>query len=194
MNRLQEILERAKNDLDEIGVPWCLVGGLAVSVWCEPRLTRDVDIAVAASTDREAETTIRELGERGYRLESLVEQEATARMATARLGLEDESNGIVVDLLFASSGIEQEATREAVRLEVFEGTVVPVATRPYLIVMKLLARDDRNRPLDADDLKRLIAVASEDELDHARRLADLISERGFDRGRSLISDLEAELT
>ncbi|MBW3564669.1 MAG: nucleotidyl transferase AbiEii/AbiGii toxin family protein [Acidobacteria bacterium] len=61
MNRLQRILERVKTDLDSLGVPWCLAGGLAVSVWGEPRLTRDIDVIVAVSSDQQTEELIRQL-------------------------------------------------------------------------------------------------------------------------------------
>lgn len=33
------------------GVSGCLVGGLAVSVRCDPRFTRDVDLAIALQND-----------------------------------------------------------------------------------------------------------------------------------------------
>lgn len=85
MNRLEAALKRIGHDLDEIGVPWAVVGGLAVSVLGEPRLTRDVDVAVDAGSDREAERLIRELRLRGYEPVAIVEHEATGRLATARL-------------------------------------------------------------------------------------------------------------
>lgn len=193
MNRLQRILERVKTDLDSLGVTWCLAGGLAVSVWGEPRLTRDIDVIVAVSSDRQTEKLIRGLQSIGYRAEEIVEQEAAGRLATARFSLDEVRNGIVLDLLFASSGIEIEAAAEALSVEVFEHLVVPVATRASLIVMKLLARDDRSRPMDADDLRSLISQASNTELDDARRLAALVTERGYDRGRPLLKLLEDAL-
>jgi len=37
MNRLAENLLRISADLGDLGVLWAVVGGLAVSVWGEPR-------------------------------------------------------------------------------------------------------------------------------------------------------------
>jgi hypothetical protein len=52
-----------------------------------------------------------------------------SRLATARLSIEEEPNGVVIDLLFASSGIEAEAVSEALQIEIFEGLAVPVSPR-----------------------------------------------------------------
>lgn len=62
---------------------------------------------------------------------------------------------------------------------------VPVATRVHLIAMKVLARDDRKRPNDLDDLRALLATASDDEIELAREALRLIEARGYNRGRSL---------
>ncbi|MGA7614881.1 MAG: nucleotidyl transferase AbiEii/AbiGii toxin family protein [Thermoanaerobaculia bacterium] len=190
MSRLQTILEKMAADLDMLGARWCLVGGLAVSVWGEPRLTRDVDVAVAVEDDRQAEELIRELRGRGYQDQEIIEQEAVGRLATARLHSLAVPNGIVVDILFASAGIEQEAVRDAIRVEVFEGLEVPVAPRPHLIVMKLLARHDRDRPMDADDLRSMLRNATDEEIGQSRALARLVEDRGYARGRSLVQLLD----
>ena len=46
-------------------VKGCIVGGLAVSARCDPRFTRDVDIAVVVDTDEHAEALIHALVRRG---------------------------------------------------------------------------------------------------------------------------------
>jgi single-stranded DNA-specific DHH superfamily exonuclease len=58
-----------------------------------------------------------------------------------------------------------------------------------LFAMKLLARDDRNRPADADDLNALSVIATAHDWIVARDAVRLIVQRGFHRGR----DLEAAL-
>jgi predicted nucleotidyltransferase len=190
MSRLQSILQRLKTDLDGLEVRWCVVGGLAVSVWGEPRLTRDVDVAVAVDDDRQAETLIRALRDRGYEDEEIIEQDSVGRLATARFRSRELPNGIVVDMLFASTGIEREAVDDATRIEVFEDLEVPVAPRAHLIVMKLLARDDRHRPMDADDLRSMLRSATDEEISRARTLAKLVTDRGYARGRALTRLLE----
>lgn len=114
MTPLERTLHAAIEDLKGLGARFALVGGLAVSVRAEPRFTRDVDLVVAVSTDREAEAIVRALLGRGYRVLAQVEQEAVRRLATVRLQPPGPDRiGLVVDLLFASSGIEIEIVARA---------------------------------------------------------------------------------
>jgi predicted nucleotidyltransferase len=187
MNRIERALVRVATDLAWLKVPWALVGGFAVSVRAEPRLTRDVDVVVAAGADSEAERTVRDLSGRGWRPVEIVEQEALGRIATARLAFTDEGRDeALLDVLFASSGIESEIARNAEIVEVVPGVAIPVATRADLIALKLLARDDRSRPQDADDLAGLIRKASPEELHRTRDALTLIMDRGFNRKRNLL--------
>lgn len=186
---LEGSLRRRVADLNDLDVGFALVGGLAVSVRAEPRLTRDADFAVSVANDSEAEGVVRHLAAVGYVPGTIVEQEATGRLATIRI-THDEDPGVVTDLLFASSGIEPEIVEAAERIEVLAGLVAPVATIGHLIAMKLLARDDRRRPADADDLRALGEIADDDAWMMARAAVQTISERGYDRGRDLAAAVE----
>jgi hypothetical protein len=53
------------------------------------------------------------------------------------------------------------------------------------VAMKLLARDDRRRPQDADDLRVLLPLAKATERRRVERAISLIEERGYARGRDL---------
>ncbi|MFL6192949.1 MAG: nucleotidyl transferase AbiEii/AbiGii toxin family protein [Thermoanaerobaculia bacterium] len=191
MNTLETILRRIQTELNDLGKSWSLVGGLAVVVRGEPRFTRDADLAVAVGNDSEAESLVRWLQGRGYRVLATVEQQATGRLATVRLlpPGEDEE-GIVLDLLFASSGIESEVTATSEVLEILPGLMLPVARTSHLIALKVLSRDDVRRPTDLADLRSLVRRASESDLREARALLSLIEERGFHRNRDLPSLLQ----
>lgn len=191
MTRLEEALRRAVRDLEDLGARYALVGGLAVSVRAEPRLTRDVDLAVAVRDDAEAESLVASLRARGYRVQAQVEQEATARLATVRLRPPGpESGGLVVDLLFASSGIEAEIVAAADVLESLPGLRIPVASRAHLLALKILAMDDRTRPQDRLDAVSLLREAAPQEIAAARASLASIQERGFGRDKNLCADLE----
>lgn len=182
MSELESAIRRLVGDLIAEKVDFALVGGLAVSVRAEPRLTRDVDLAVSVSDDSAAEEIVRDLAARGYRPD-LVQEHERGRLATVRLV--NPESPIVSDLLFASSGIEPEVVTAAEVLEVLPGFEIAVATIGHLIALKLLARDDRVRPADADDLRALAALAEEADWDVARSAVDLIHQRGYSRGRNL---------
>ncbi len=191
MTILEEILRRIQLDLKTAKVEFAVVGALAVSIHTEPRFTRDADLAVSVKNDSEAESLIYQLQNQGYVAETTVEQEATSRLATVRLVSPGQTaSGVVVDLLFASSGIEPEIVAAADPLEVFPGVTLPVARRGHLIALKTLSRDDRTRPHDVIDLRALLERASSDDLELARESLGLISARGYHRDRDLAVDLE----
>lgn len=195
MSLLLDSLRAVVRDLRACGCDWALVGGLAVSARAEPRTTRDVDVAVAVDDDRAAESLTTHLLSLGYVLEAAVEQTGTARLATVRLLPPDSGDhGAVIDLLFASCGIESEIVARAEDLELLPGLLVPVAQTSDLIAMKVLSRDDDNRPQDAGDLKQLIGVAEESDIALAFQAVDEIQSRGFDRGRRLQELLNSAIT
>lgn len=193
MTSLETALRRINHDLSQAGVPFAVVGGLAVSVRTEPRFTRDADLAVALSTDAEAEALIHTLRAGHYGIEAVIEQEAVGRLATVRLTLSSEPRSPVVDLLFASSGIESEVVTDAEVMELLPQLQMRVARVGHLIAMKVLSRDDVTRPQDVGDLRALLRAALPVELARARQGLALITARGFDRGRNLTSELNSLL-
>jgi predicted nucleotidyltransferase len=195
VSRLQSALGKVLADLKALKAPAALVGGLAVSSRSEPRFTRDVDLAVAVRQDADAEALVFSLQKRGYRVLASVEQDAARRLATVRLLPPGEpERGVIIDLLFASSGIEAEVVAHADSLEVWPGFLARVATVSDLLALKILARDDARRPQDHADIRALIRRASPDDLAKAREALALISQRGFDRGKNLLSELTSVLT
>ena len=184
----RDSLARVTAALDDLGARCALVGGLAVSVRTEPRFTRDIDLAVAVDNDEQAQALVRELRAKGFRATGLLDQEATGRLASVRL-TEAGASAPVVDLLFASTGIEREIVDAAEELEALPGLTIPVVRIPYLLALRVLARDDRTRPQDLGDARALVGRAEPGDLDEARRLLGLIAARGFARGRDLAAEL-----
>jgi hypothetical protein len=125
----------------------------------------------------------------GYGIEAIVEQAAVGRLATARLIR--SSQPPVIDLLFASSGIEPEIVAESERIELLPRLTPGIARTRHLIALKILSRDDLTRPQDLVDLRALGRVASSTELARARQSLMLITNRGYDRGRNLLFEMNA---
>jgi predicted nucleotidyltransferase len=190
---LETALRQIDAALTSIHVSFALVGGLAVSVRTEPRFTRDVDLAVAVASDAEAEALIRALAVHNYRVGTTIEQTAVGRLATVRLVRAGEGQTPIVDLLFASSGIEFEIVTEAERVELLPGLTLAVARTGHLLALKVLARNDAKRPQDAADLRALLQIASDSDLELARRSLSLIAARGYNRGRPLLAEFDALL-
>jgi hypothetical protein len=152
-----------------------------------------VTLAVAVRADPDAEQLIERLRRGGYGLLATVEQAATGRLATARLLPPGETEeGIVVDLLFASSGMEPEIIGAAANIDVGARTPVRVARTGHLVALKLLSQHP-TRPQDTLDLNVLKAALDAEEEERARRACELIVQRGYHRGRDLPALLTALL-
>jgi predicted nucleotidyltransferase len=178
---LIDAVARAINAIEESGHRCCLVGGLAVSARVEPRFTRDADLAVTVDNDADAEALIVTLRSTGYSVGLVTEQEATGRLATVRVF---DADGTVIDLLFASSGIEDLIVRGAERVEIVAGLRVPTARVGHLIAMKLLSNAP-GRETDIMDLRNLADVATSDDWTDAELAVATITDRGSNRDRNL---------
>lgn len=191
VNPVQSAAATFASLLADAGVAYALIGGLAVGARTDPRFTQDVDFAVAVGDDSEAEAVVHAFIRRGYLPRTLIENEKADRLATARM--ESPNDGTITDLLFASSGIESEIAAAAEPINVFPTVRMPIARIGHLIALKLLARNDAERPQDLVDLRALLAVADKAEMDLLEEAIDLIHRRGFNRGRDLRDEL-AKLT
>ena len=191
--------------LEALRIRWALIGGLAVSALAEPRTTGDVDVVISLTGDQEAERAALDLHARGYQIYSVLEHVA-GRISTVRLLAPGTVRPrILVDLLFASSGIETEIAALAEPLEVVSGLEIPVARVGHLLAMKVLAAKEA-RPRDFEDARQLLRVASAEDLHLARESleprapsgqgptrdsagSELIAKRGFDRDKDLQGEL-----
>ena len=187
---VRRLLPKVAADLAALRRPFALVGGIAVGVRAAPRFTADVDVAVAVADDRDAEQLVFALTQRGYRIFRAFQPKEGGRLLTIRL-LPPASYELelLVDLLFATSGIEPEAVAQAELLEVFPGVRVPVARREHLVAMKVLAHDEERRPQDRIDALNLIRLSSAQEIVAAEGLVRAIQQRGQAGGRDLLTKL-----
>lgn len=184
---LIDAVTEAMSAITNSGHQSCLVGGLAVSARSEPRFTRDADLAVAVGDDADAEQLVNELQAAGYTIDFTTEQTSMDRLATVRVMNRRQQ---VVDLLFASSGIEDLLVEMAENLEIVEGVTVPTARTGHLIALKLLSNSE-GRETDAMDLRNLGNIAEDKDWKDAETAVALIASRGYHRGRDLVSALNA---
>lgn len=142
MDKLTEALHRVTTALDDAGLPYMLIGGLANLVWGEPRTTMDIDLTVDAQ--RAGTRGILEVAEGIGRLladdpEDVAERGRLIPLRTAE--------GVRVDLVLATLPFEVEAIERARVVDV-GGVPVRVCAPEDLIVMKSVS----NRARDHDDV------------------------------------------
>lgn len=172
--------------LAQLGRPFALVGGLAVSLRAEVRFTRDVDLAITATDDADVEQLVHTLGNVGYFPVATVEHLERQRLSTVRLAA--SSSGVVVDLLAASSGIEAEVVARATRIDFGEIGEIPVARAEELMAMKVLSMTPR-RLQDRIDAVNLVLMNEHLDLDAVRKNLAEITRRGFHRDQDLLAKL-----
>ena len=180
-------LLRTLKCLERIGASFALVGGLAVGARGRPRFTSDIDIVALVRTDDDAEQLVRAMVNMGFGLNATVENQRTGRLGTVRL-IAPDTPGLLVDLLFAACGIEEEVIAAATPV-MLAGDDVPIASRPHLVAMKVLAMSDL-RPDDRGDVLALLRLSDADEIAQARDAVKLISARGYGQHLDLSARLE----
>ena len=136
--------------LESRGIPCAVIGGLAVSLRGQPRMTIDVDLVIQADLE-DVLRLVRDLDTTPFApLFPGVEEVVTTAFI---LPVRHRTTGIRVDLAVGLSGFEREAIARATRVSVGEATV-PVVTVEDLLVMKALA----GRPQDDLDIRGLLGV------------------------------------
>ena len=149
-------LADAAQVLETRGIRFALIGGLAVSLRGQPRMTVDVDLVILADIDQ-ALRLAQELSSTPFEPLFPGVEEVVARSFI--LPLRHRSTGIRVDVAIGMSGFEQQAVSRATTVTI--GDVrVPVVAVEDLLVMKALA----GRPQDDQDIRGLVA-AQRDAID-----------------------------
>ena len=133
------------NALDQAGIEYALVGGLAVAVWGAPRATQDIDLLVRADALPAALEVARG---QGFATRALPMRFADG-MEVHRVSKTDAGEMLLLDLILVNANLEP-AWRTRLRLAT-EGGRLWVISRDGLIQMKAAA----GRPQDLADVQRL---------------------------------------
>jgi len=164
----KQLLESIALGLERLGIPYMVIGGQAVLLYGEPRLTRDIDVTLGTDPSRLLEVLDWVRGE-GWQV--LVETPADFVGRTMVLPCLDPATGIRVDLIFSSSFYEQQALDRARRVPMGKREVC-FASLEDLIIHKILA----GRPRDLEDVRSVLLKNPHVELDYVHHWL-----REFDR-------------
>jgi predicted nucleotidyltransferase len=134
-----------------------VIGGQAVLIYGEPRLTRDIDIILGVGPER-LDDLLEFSKTSGWRV--LVQKPEEFVQSTLVLPLDDPPTGIRIDLIFAFSLHEQTALERTQRVKIGKANVCFAAVED-VIVHKVTA----GRPRDFEDV-RYVLIENQD-LDHA---------------------------
>lgn len=168
MNALFVAAKEVADFMTERQWKFCLIGGLAVLRWGQPRTTLDVDMTLLTGWGEEAQYVTALLESFESRI-----PEGHAFALSRRVLLIRASNGRDVDISLGALPFEAQMTLRAVRVEFAPGLELPCCTADDLFVMKAFA--DRPRDwLDAESIAvRQKNLDSEYILQHLAELSRL---------------------
>jgi hypothetical protein len=156
--------------LAERGWQHCVIGGLAVQHWAEPRSTRDADMTLLADWGSE-EAYARALTERfESRIANPPEFAARNRIILLRA-----SNGTPVDIALGALPFEFDMVERAVQVDFADGSRLPCCAAEDLFIMKVFAA----RPRDWMDAENIATRQTSMDKDYIlRQLTDLCEMQG----------------
>ena len=142
-NLIQSVIQ-IQNRLSDDNISSAVIGGLAVAVWGEPRLTRDVDIKVSLQRDQAAD--LLSLLKADYSFLSDNPEQTLRQMGM--LFVQDVA-GLRLDLLLADTSFDIEVIQRASPKEIEPGQIITVCTPEDLILYKMIS----TRPRDHEDVQ-----------------------------------------
>lgn len=145
----EELLSRIATALDRAGIRYMIIGGQAVLLYGEPRLTRDIDLTLGIGPD-EIVRLLEILP--SLEISNLTPTPKEFVQETMVLPCQDKKTGIRVDFIFSLTSYETEAIARAKRVKIGKADI-RFASLEDLIIHKVIA----GRPRDWEDVERVLA-------------------------------------
>ena len=144
----EQLLIKISQALGKNFLPYMVIGGQAVLLYGEPRLTRDIDITLGVNIDKldELLNVIREIG-----LTPLPENIENFVEKTFVLPVKDKNTKIRVDFIFSQTSYEKQAIDRANTIKIKSKTV-RFASLEDMIIHKIFA----GRPRDLEDVRSIL--------------------------------------
>jgi len=152
--------------LDRAKIAYMVVGGQAVLLYGEPRLTRDIALTLAITPER-LDEVLAVVG--ALALRPLVDPEEFTRTNWV-LPCQDPATQIRVDFIFSDSDYERDAIRRTREMEL-DGYAVDFAAPEDLVVQKIVA----GRPRDTADVRAIVLKNPDLDLGRIRRILSELS-------------------
>ena len=147
MKKLYASLKSLHQCLQNNGIDYAVIGGLAVAVWGEPRLTQDIDIKVRLSRD-EAERLLNAID---AEYKPFGENPLEMLKENGILFVQDK-DGVRVYIHLSDTLFDMEVVKRASSIEIESGIVIKVCSAEDLIIYKLLS----TRASDSRDFEGVV--------------------------------------
>lgn len=143
-----QLLERIALGLERRQIPYMIIGGQAVLIYGEPRLTRDIDVTLGVGPEHLAELLA---FAQACAWRVLVDAPEEFVRTTMVLPCADPESGIRIDFIFSHSAYEQQAMQRVRRVVIGKASV-RFAAPEDVIVHKIIA----GRGRDLEDIRSIL--------------------------------------
>ena len=157
MENLLQSVRALQRRLSDAGIPSIVIGGVAVAVWGEPRVTRDVDLKVLLGRD-DADRLLAVLAPDYV---SLLADPRKALRQQAMVFVQDPA-GIRLDLLLADTPYDVLAIQRGRDVELQPGVTIRLCSPEDLVIYKLISTRLRDHE-DAQGVIRRQGSTLDDE-------------------------------
>lgn len=143
----EKLLKVLAQSLDKYHIPYMIIGGQAVLLYGEPRLTKNIDITLGVGPDRLKDllSLVNEV-----ELKLLVKKIEKFVKDTMVLPTQDPNTGIRVDFIFSYTPYERQAISQAKNVKIND-RIVKFATPEDVIIHKIFS----GRAIDIEDVKSI---------------------------------------
>jgi predicted nucleotidyltransferase len=145
---LKKLIKKIAKEFEKHKIDYMIIGGQAVLIYGEPRLTKDIDITIGANIDKywDILNIVQNLN-----LKILPKEPYKFVKDTMVLPLLDEKTGFRIDLIFSSTEYEKEALKRVNKIKIGD-TYVNYVSVEDLIIYKIISGRER----DLEDLKTIL--------------------------------------
>jgi hypothetical protein len=157
----ERLLKKIAIQLKKGAIPYMVIGGQAVLLYGEPRLTRDIDITLGMGVNGldKIKKIIKAIG-----LKILVEKEKEFVEQNMVLPTLDKKSGLRVDFIFSFSPYERQAIERGKDIKLGR-TLVKFASLEDLVIHKVIA----GRARDLEDVRSILLKNPKYNLDYIKK-------------------------
>ena len=144
----QTLIENIASALEKVNLPYMIIGGQAVLLYGEPRLTKDIDITLGIGVNeyKKILSTITELN-----LKILIDNPESFINEFMVLPVIDEKSGIKIDFIFSFTLYEKDAIKRSKKVKLGK-TMVNFASLEDVVIHKIIA----GRARDLEDIRNIL--------------------------------------
>ncbi len=124
---------------EKLGLSFCVIGGVALQRWGEPRFTADADISVLVEPGKELLVAEALLSELPARIDDALAFAARTRVVLAR-----SAGNVGIDIVLAGLPFEARVIRRASPWSLGDGNLLHTCSAEDLLVMKVFAARDKD--------------------------------------------------